>query len=57
MKVARTVLNGGREETYRNATRLAPTQPGYRRRLKRGVAMTSDVKSRQRLFSGLHDIF
>jgi hypothetical protein len=26
MKVVRAVLNGGREETYSNATRLAPTQ-------------------------------
>ena len=27
VKVARPVLNGGREETCGNATRLAPTQP------------------------------
>jgi hypothetical protein len=27
VKVARPVLNGEREETYRNATRLALTQP------------------------------
>jgi hypothetical protein len=26
VKVARTVLNGGDEETYRKATRLVPTQ-------------------------------
>jgi hypothetical protein len=26
MKVASPVLNGGREDTYSNATRLAPTQ-------------------------------
>ena len=26
MKVARTVLNGGDEETYRKVTRLVPTQ-------------------------------
>jgi len=31
MKVVRAVLNGGREETYGNATRLAPTQlPRFR---------------------------
>jgi hypothetical protein len=31
MKVVRAVLNGGREETYSNATRLAPTQlPRFR---------------------------
>src|SRR5262252_10593159 len=38
MKVARTVLNGGREETYSNATRLAPTQPRFQQ-LTPGVDM------------------
>ena len=36
MKVVRAVLNGGREETYRKATRLAPTQlrrSGFQQRL------------------------
>ena len=37
VKAASTVLNGGDEETCGNVTRLVPTQPGYRRRLKRGV--------------------
>ena len=31
VQAARTVLNGGDEETYRKATRLVPTQPGCRR--------------------------
>jgi len=40
MKVARPVLNGGREETYSNATRLAPTQlprSRFQPHLMRGV--------------------
>src|SRR5437899_2184230 len=37
VQAARTVLNGGDEETYRKATRLVPTQPGFRRQVKRGV--------------------
>ena len=40
MKVVRAVLNGGREETCSNVTRLAPTQlprSGFRARLKPGV--------------------
>ena len=37
VKAARTVLNGGREETGSNVTRLAPTQPRSWRRLTRGV--------------------
>ena len=41
VKAASPVLNGGREETYSNVTRLAPTQPGFRRRLKRGVRTQS----------------
>ena len=35
MKVVRAVLNGGREETYSNATRLAPTQLPRSRSLPR----------------------
>ena len=53
VKVARTVLNGEREETYRNATRFALTQlprSRYSPRLKRSVDMTSDVKSGEQLF-------
>ena len=42
------LLPGGREETYSNATRLAPTQ--LQRRLKPSVDMTSDVKDREQLF-------
>ena len=60
MKVVRAVLNGGREETYSNATRLAPTQLPRSRsspRLSRSVAMTSNVKSWQQIFLGLHDFF
>ena len=38
MKVARTVLNGGGEETYK-ATRLAPTQPRFWQQLKAGVRL------------------
>jgi len=40
MKVVRAVLNGGREETYGNATRLAPTQlprSRFRQRLSASV--------------------
>ena len=53
MKVVRAVLNGGREETYSNATRLAPTQlprSRFRQRLRPGVDMTSDVKGWEQLF-------
>ena len=39
VKAARTVLNGGDEETCGNATRLVPTQPGYRARLMPGVGL------------------
>jgi hypothetical protein len=35
MKVVRAVPNGGREETYSNATRLAPTQLPRSRSLPR----------------------
>jgi hypothetical protein len=42
VKAARTVLNGGDEETCGNVTRLVPTQ--LRQRLKAGVDMTSNVK-------------
>src|SRR5438128_43869 len=52
IKVARPVLNGEREETG-EGPRLALTQLrrcGYRRRLKRGVDMTSDVKGWEQLF-------
>ena len=37
MKAARTVLNGGDEETYQKVTRLVPTQPRFRQQLKAGV--------------------
>ena len=40
VKAARTVLNGGDEETYRKATRLVPTQLGHWRRLKPSVIAT-----------------
>jgi hypothetical protein len=38
MKVVRTVFNGGHEETYGYVTRLVPTQPAARRRIRRYVA-------------------
>jgi len=37
VKAARTVLNGGDEETYRKATRLVPTQAGFREQVSLGV--------------------
>jgi hypothetical protein len=37
VKAARPVLNGGDEETCGNATRLVPTQPGFRARLSASV--------------------
>ena len=37
VKAVSPVLNGGREETYSNATRLAPTQPRFRQQLSPGV--------------------
>ena len=39
VQAARTVLNGGDEETYRKATRLVPTQPRFQPRLTRGVRL------------------
>src|SRR5207244_4173474 len=39
VQAARTVLNGGDEETYRKATRLVPTQPGYSPRLRPSVGL------------------
>jgi hypothetical protein len=39
VQAARTVRNGGDEETYRKATRLVPTQPRFPRRLQRGVRL------------------
>jgi hypothetical protein len=36
VKVARTVLNGGDEETYRKATRLVPTQRECNKKKKKG---------------------
>ena len=43
VKAARTVLNGGDEETCGNVTRLVPTQPGSWARLKRGVIAPSKL--------------
>src|SRR5438093_11471921 len=42
VKAARTVLNGGDEETYRKVTRLVPTQPGYPPRLTPGVRLPTE---------------
>src|SRR6266851_5309540 len=44
------VLNGGREETYSNATRLAPTQPGYRARLTASVRLVVRLSFTSRCF-------
>jgi hypothetical protein len=42
VKAVSPVLNGGCEETYSNATRLAPTQPRFRQQLTPGVRGAAD---------------
>src|SRR5262245_35333347 len=53
MKVVRAVLNGGREETYSNATRLAPPQlplSGFQARLRPNVRLLSRLSFTSRGF-------
>src|SRR5687767_5886950 len=54
VKAVSPVLNGGREETYSNATRLAPTQlprSRFQRRLTPGVMFSVVIKVQKKLCS------
>ena len=56
VKVARTVLNGGDEETYRKATRLVPTQREPHFGMFDGVRLEKfwfDISCRMMPFLGL----